>query len=122
MYGREITKYTVIYGVHIQFWPTLLLMQFSVLAHAFARFLDTRLYRVGQKRIYPPYMTKYLVISLPEIPYIYGSGQHYVCVCERWSVILYECNIALSHVQFKDCTRIRHTQAASCDVQLICNH
>jgi hypothetical protein len=22
-FGREITKYTVIYGVHIRFWPTL---------------------------------------------------------------------------------------------------
>jgi len=34
--------------------------------------------RVGQNRIYTPYMTVYLVISLPKIPYInciYGSGQ-----------------------------------------------
>ena len=23
IYGREITEYTVIYGVHIRFWPTL---------------------------------------------------------------------------------------------------
>ena len=23
IFGREITKYTVIYGVHTQFWPTL---------------------------------------------------------------------------------------------------
>jgi hypothetical protein len=23
-FGREITKYTVIYGVYIRFWPTLL--------------------------------------------------------------------------------------------------
>jgi len=23
IFGREITKYTVIYGVHIRFWPTL---------------------------------------------------------------------------------------------------
>ena len=22
IFGREITKYTVIYGVHIRFWPT----------------------------------------------------------------------------------------------------
>ena len=27
--------------------------------------------RVGQKRIYTPYMTAYLVISLPKLPYIY---------------------------------------------------
>jgi len=25
IFGREITKYTVIYGVYIRFWPTLLL-------------------------------------------------------------------------------------------------
>ena len=30
---------------------------------------------VGQNRIYPPYKTLYLVIFLPIIPYIYGSGQ-----------------------------------------------
>ena len=40
-------------------------------------------FRVGQNRIYAPYMTGYLVISLPKIPYIhhtciYGSGQPYV--------------------------------------------
>jgi hypothetical protein len=35
--------------------------------------------RVGQNRIYTPYMTVYLVISLPNIPYIYGSGQPYLC-------------------------------------------
>ena len=39
--------------------------------------------RVGQNRIYTPYMTVYLVISLPKIPYIhriyiYGSGQPYL--------------------------------------------
>ena len=38
--------------------------------------------RVGQNRTYAPYMTVYLVISLPKIPYIhriiiYGSGQPY---------------------------------------------
>jgi hypothetical protein len=26
-FGREITKYTVIYGVYIQFWPTLVLCE-----------------------------------------------------------------------------------------------
>jgi len=49
----------------------------------------SRMIRVGQNRIYTPYMTVYLVISLPKIPYIhriyiyiyiyiYGSGQPYV--------------------------------------------
>jgi hypothetical protein len=27
--------------------------------------------RVGQNRIYAPYMTVYLVISLPKVPYIH---------------------------------------------------
>jgi len=35
--------------------------------------------KVGQNRIYTPYMTVHLVISLPKntvyAPYIYGSGQ-----------------------------------------------
>ena len=42
--------------------------------------------RVGQNRIYTPYMTVHLVISLPKLPYIhriyiyiYGSGQPYMC-------------------------------------------
>jgi len=30
-----------------------------------------RISRVGQDRIYAPYMTVYFVISLPEIPYIH---------------------------------------------------
>jgi len=47
-----------------------------------------RIYRVGQNRIFTPYMTVYLVISLPKIlhthriytvpanpTYIHGSGQ-----------------------------------------------
>jgi len=34
--------------------------------------------RVGQNRIYTPYMTVYLVVFLPKIPYIYGSGQLYL--------------------------------------------
>ena len=29
------------------------------------------IFRVGQKRIYTPYMTVFLVISLPKIPYIH---------------------------------------------------
>jgi len=47
--------------------------------------LQSCMYRVGQKRIYPLYMTVYLVISLPKLPYIhriyiYGSGRPYACV------------------------------------------
>ena len=40
---------------------------------------NKRISRVGQNRIYTPYMTVYLVISLPSMRiltvYIYGSGQ-----------------------------------------------
>ena len=32
MFGREITKFTVIYGVYIQFWPTLLMCNYSTRA------------------------------------------------------------------------------------------
>ena len=32
IFGREITKYTVIYGVYIRFWPTLY-VQHSVVQH-----------------------------------------------------------------------------------------
>ena len=43
----------------------------------------THMYRVGQNRIYTPYMTVYLMKSLQKItlytPYIYGSGQPYTC-------------------------------------------
>jgi len=41
------------------------------------------MYRVSQNRIYTPYMTVYMVISLPKIPYIhrvYGSGQPDTCM------------------------------------------
>jgi len=27
IFGREITKYTVIYGVYVRFWPTLKMMR-----------------------------------------------------------------------------------------------
>jgi len=37
------------------------------------RVCRSELLRVGQNRIYTPYMTVYLVSSLPKIPYIYGS-------------------------------------------------
>ena len=32
--------------------------------------LQIRVYRIGQNRMYTPYMAMYLVISLPKIPYI----------------------------------------------------
>jgi len=44
--------------------------------------------RVGQNRIYAPYMTVYLVISPPKIPYIhriyiYAFGQPYILLCAK---------------------------------------
>ena len=33
--------------------------------------VSSRMFRVGQNRIYTPYMTVYFVISLPRIPYIH---------------------------------------------------
>ena len=32
---------------------------------------EVRIFRVGQNCIYTPYMTVYLMISLPKMPYIY---------------------------------------------------
>ena len=50
--------------------------------------------RVGQNRIYTPYMTVYLVISLPKLPYMhgicmYGSGQPYKYVTGRYVIVLF---------------------------------
>jgi len=39
--------------------------------HAFILHVIIGVYRVGQNRIYAPYMTVCLVISLPKIPYIH---------------------------------------------------
>jgi len=39
--------------------------------------LQCFLARVGQNRVYTPYMTVYLVTSLPETPHKYGSSQSY---------------------------------------------
>jgi len=35
-----------------------------------ARIISCSLHRVGQNRIYTPYMTVHLVISLPKLPYV----------------------------------------------------
>jgi hypothetical protein len=75
--GREMAKYTVIYALNARSCSTL-----SV--SCVTPYRTYCMCRVGQSRMYTPYMTVYLVISLPEIPYIapnkYGSGQPYVCV------------------------------------------
>jgi hypothetical protein len=53
--------------MYIQFWPTLLVHAVSVpLAQG-----KCEMCRIGQNRIYTPYMTVYLVISLPKLPYIH---------------------------------------------------
>jgi hypothetical protein len=88
MVGRKITKNTVIYGAHIRFWPTLYMTVCLVISlpkntvYIYCIWLWLWLWptlhtplailsRVGQNHIYTPYMTEYLVISLPKIPYIY---------------------------------------------------
>jgi hypothetical protein len=42
-----------------------------MLLNSWAVTCTSRMHRVGQNRIYTPYMTVYLVISLPKIPYIH---------------------------------------------------
>jgi len=64
IFCRVYINYTVIYGAHIRFWPTLLIPH-------------TLIHRVVQNRIYAPCMTVHLVIILPKLPYIYDSGQPY---------------------------------------------
>ena len=51
-FGREITKFTVIYGIHT-LWPHLFII------------------RVGQNRIYTPYMAVYSIKSLQKLLYIH---------------------------------------------------
>ena len=95
----EMTKYTVIYGVNIRFWPTLTIWYGAYHIawvnpdnepQAVGQTWDTRhdrtlavihlhdrisialhIRRAGQNLIYTPYMTVCKVISLPKIPYIH---------------------------------------------------
>jgi hypothetical protein len=81
-FGRDITEYTVIYGVYIRFWPTLhtfyvhifsmtaCSVEFGGKAHSGTIQIMTR---VGQNRIYTPYMTVCMVISLPKTPYVHRA-------------------------------------------------
>jgi len=55
-FWQEITKYTVIYGVFIQFWPTLYI--YTVFDHIFGDFPAGNI-------VYTPYK--------------YGSDQPYTC-------------------------------------------
>jgi hypothetical protein len=66
------------YGVFIRFWPTLLICIAESLSKQNKR-LPPDVTRVGQNRIYTPYMTVCMVISLPKILYIhriYRVGQN----------------------------------------------
>ena len=56
------------YGVFIRFWPTLLICIAESLSKQNKR-LPPDVTRVGQNRIYTPYMTVCMVNSLPKIPY-----------------------------------------------------
>jgi hypothetical protein len=75
-FGREITVHTVIYSVHIRFWPTL---DIHYLAHRQRR--ACCMFRVGQNRISAPYMTVCMVISLPKVPYQHRINTVYTYKC-----------------------------------------
>ena len=47
----------------------LILQKLLIQKHAWTNHVWTILFRVGQNRIYTPYMTVYMVSSLPKIPY-----------------------------------------------------
>jgi len=85
--------------------------------------------RVGQNRIYTPYMTVYLVISLPKIPYIHRiymvlANPTYMYICTYvW------CTCAQSTWQRNYChvsavygVRIRSGQPYRCPVQFGSHH
>jgi hypothetical protein len=63
IFGLEITKYTVYLYVYIRFWPTLKKRRVVMAVE--------QIHIVGQNRIYAPYMTVYLIESLPKTPYIH---------------------------------------------------
>jgi len=44
---------------------------YTLAVYTLARYITRHIHRVGQNRIYTPYMTVYLVVFLPKIPYIY---------------------------------------------------
>jgi len=83
--GREITKFMVIYGVYIRFWPTLNTLYADVQGNTRIHVLEniqrprsvctcthySHTHRVGQNRIYTPNMTVCMVIYVLKIPYIH---------------------------------------------------
>jgi hypothetical protein len=66
----------------------------------YKRDFETPTIRVGQNRIYTPYMTVYLMISLPEIPYIHRINMvlanptynHSIWCHIGWSYTAYGCS------------------------------
>ena len=83
IYGREITKYTVIYGVYARFWPTLHIHRiYTALANP-THITMSKDHRSGQ-----PYTYHYVkgsqiwpgtVRANPtHKPYIHSSGQPYI--------------------------------------------
>jgi hypothetical protein len=48
-------------------------------------------HRVGQNRKYTPYMTVYLAISLPKMPYVHREYKWFCYVCiVRWRWIFHK--------------------------------
>ena len=61
--------YKLLYKREVNLDAVLLFVLICNLLHCKLQAYQTHMRRVGQNRIYTPYMTVYLVISLPEIPY-----------------------------------------------------
>ena len=81
IYGREITKYTVIYGVYARFWPTLHIHRiYTALANP-THITMSKDHRSGQAQFGPTLHINriYTVLANPTYtPYIHSSGQPYI--------------------------------------------
>ena len=79
--GREITKYTVIYGVYKRFWPTLCM--YSVYTIFLAGWFAVHVVRVGQNHTrYMSNTTKYLVKPLQNTVYALYMHRIWPYICE----------------------------------------
>ena len=67
--SNPVTRLWTVSSDHWLHW--LLLQWYAFVLYSSDHWLHWLLIRVGQSRMYAPYMTVYLVISLPKIPYIH---------------------------------------------------
>jgi hypothetical protein len=89
MYGKFPGKNTVCTPcilINVWFWPTL------VVFHSPWRGPECHIHRAGQNRLYTLYMTVYLGISLPKVPYAHricvDCGQPYIYFVRVSAVLL----------------------------------